>query len=371
MAGVYLSYPFCAQKCTYCNFASGVFPRDLEARYLEALKAELSPIHWPWIPETVYLGGGTPSRMAPEALTSILDLIPGKPWPEGTMEAAPGGITPALVNAWCAAGINRVSLGVQSFDARELARTGRKHDAETVAAEIAALRSAGLDNLNLDLIAGLPCQTLQSWTASLDWIERLEAPHVSVYMLEVDEDSRLGAEVVRLSGLQPATGTSVPAPRYSAADVPTEDAIADFYELAVERLAAMGIYRYEISNFARPGFESRHNLKYWRREPYLGFGADAHSFDGKTRWQNAETARQYVERFANGLSSIVERTPADSAEAFFLGLRLDSGVDADWSPYSDAVERLARQGLLQAQGCHLRLTPRGVLLSNEVFAEFI
>jgi len=178
-------------------------------------------------------------------------------------------------------------------------------------------------------------------------------------MLEVDEDSRLGAEVLAFGK------------RYSAPEVPTEDAIADFYELAVERLAAMGIRRYEISNFARPGFESRHNLKYWRREPYLGFGADAHSFDGKTRWQNAETAREYVERFANGLSAIVERTPADSAEAFFLGLRLDSGVNADWSPYSDAVERLARQGLLQAQGCHLRLTPRGVLLSNEVFAEFI
>lgn len=359
MAGVYLSYPFCAQKCTYCNFASGVFPRDLEARYLEALQAELSVVRWPWTPQTVYLGGGTPSRMAAEALAAILDHVPGRSWLEATMEAAPGGITPALAHAWRAAGINRVSLGVQSFDSRELARTGRKHDAQTVAAEIAILRSAGLDNFNLDLIAGLPCQTLQSWTASLDWIERLNPPHVSVYMLEVDEGSRLGAEVLAFGK------------RYGATDVPTDDTIAEFYELAVERLAAMGIRRYEISNFARPGFESRHNLKYWRREPYLGFGADAHSFDGKTRWQNAETAREYVERFANRLSPIVERAQADSAEAFFLGLRLDSGVEADWSPYSNAVEKLAREGLLQAQGRHLRLTPRGVLLSNEVFAEFI
>jgi oxygen-independent coproporphyrinogen-3 oxidase len=359
VAGVYLSYPFCSQKCTYCNFASGVFPRDLEARYLEAIKNELAAAHWQWIPETVYLGGGTPSRMAAGTLAEILELVPGNPWKEATIEAAPGGITPALASAWREAGINRVSLGVQSFDSRELARTGRKHEAETVAAEIAILRSAGLDNFNLDLIAGLPCQTLQSWTASLDWIDHLEAPHVSIYMLEVDEDSRLGAEVLAFGK------------RYSAPDVPTEDAIADFYELAVERLAAMGIRRYEISNFARPGFESRHNLKYWRREPYLGFGADAHSFDGKTRWQNTESAREYVERFANSLSPIVEGTTADSAEAFFLGLRLDSGVEADWSPYSDAVEKLARQGLLQAQGRHLRLTPRGVLLSNEVFAEFI
>jgi oxygen-independent coproporphyrinogen-3 oxidase len=366
VAGVYLSYPFCAQKCTYCNFASGVFPRDLEARYFEALQAELSATQWPWIPETIYIGGGTPSRMTPDVLARILELVPGKSrsgadtsWLEATIEAAPGGITSALVSAWREAGINRVSLGVQSFDSRELTRTGRKHDAQMVAAEIAILRSGGLENFNLDLIAGLPGQTIESWTASLGWIERLEAPHVSVYMLEVDEDSRLGAEVLAFGK------------RYGAADIPTDDAIADFYELAVERLAAMGIRRYEISNFARPGFESSHNLKYWRREPYLGFGADAHSFDGAARWQNAETAQEYVERLAKSLSAVVDRTSADSAEAFFLGLRLDSGVDADWSPYRDAVERLARQGLLEAQGRHLRLTPRGVLLSNEVFAEFL
>jgi oxygen-independent coproporphyrinogen III oxidase len=357
--GVYLSYPFCGQKCTYCNFASGVLPRDLEARYLDALQTELSAANWPWIPQTVYLGGGTPSRMAPEVLSRLLDRVPGKPWLEAAIEAAPGGLTPALARSWRDAGINRVSLGVQSFDSRELARTGRKHDAQTVAAEIAILRSAGLENFNVDLIAGLPGQTFQTWTASLDGIERLNPPHVSVYMLEVDEDSRLGAEVLAFGQ------------RYGAPDVPTEDAIADFYEWAVERLAAVGLRRYEISNFARPGFESRHNLKYWRREPYLGFGADAHSFDGAARWRNAETAGDYVERLADGLSPIVERTPADSAETFFLGLRLDSGVDADWSPYSDAVEKLARQGLLEAQGRHLRLTPRGVLLSNEVFAEFI
>jgi oxygen-independent coproporphyrinogen-3 oxidase len=366
VAGVYLSYPFCAQKCTYCNFASGVFPRDLEARYLEALETEVSATQWPWIPETIYIGGGTPSRMAPDRLARILELVPGKPrsgadtsWLEATIEAAPAGITFALANAWLEAGINRVSLGVQSFDSRELARTGRKHDAQIVAAEIAILRSAGLDNFNLDLIAGLPGQTLESWTASLNWIERLEAPHVSVYMLEVDEDSRLGAEVLAFGK------------RYGAPDIPTDDAIADFYELAVARLAAMGIRRYEISNFARPGFESRHNLKYWRREPYLGFGADSHSFDGAARWQNAATAQEYVERLAKSVSPIVDRTAADSAEAFFLGLRLDSGIDADWSRYRDAVDRLARQGLLETQGRHLRLTPRGVLLSNEVFAEFI
>jgi oxygen-independent coproporphyrinogen III oxidase len=372
VAGVYISYPFCAQKCTYCNFASGVFSRELESRYLEALRSEIRGVSfskqaWPWIPETVYLGGGTPSRMAPEALADLLSQIPGKPWIEATIEAAPGGIAFDSARAWREAGINRVSLGVQSFDPRELARTGRRHTAEMVASEVGALRAAGLSNFNIDLIAGLPGQAQQSWIRSLDWIERLNPPHVSIYMLEVDEDSRLGAEVLAFGQ------------RYGAPDLPSEDAIADFYELAVERLAAMGIRRYEISNFARPGFESRHNLKYWRREPYIGFGADAHSFDGpfdgpfegNVRRQNAETAAEYVDRFARGLSPEVARSAAGSGEAFFLGLRLDEGVVADWSRYREGVERCMDAGLLEAEGRRLRLTPRGVLLSNEVFAEFV
>ena len=190
------------------------------------------------------------------------------------MEAAPGGLNSEKIAAWRDAGINRVSLGVQSFVQKELARTGRRHTAEIVEQEIALLRAAGIESINVDLIAGLPGQTEASWKQSLDWIERLGVPHVSVYMLEVDEDSRLGRELLVLGS------------RYGAGDVPGEDAIADFYETAVERLAGLGLERYEISNFARPGFESRHNLKYWRREPYLGFGADAHSFDGALRWQN-------------------------------------------------------------------------------------
>lgn len=354
MAGVYIAYPFCAQKCTYCNFASGVFPRELEAGYLDGLRSELQETGWAWTPETVYLGGGTPSLVDPAALADLLAVIPGSPWIESTMEAAPGGITPEKAAAWSRAGINRVSLGVQSFHARELARTGRKHTAEVVEREIAILRAAGLGNFNIDLIAGLPGQTLESWQASLDWVERLDSPHVSVYMLEVDEDSRLGSEVLALGQ------------RYGAPDIPSDDQIADFYELAVDRLARAGIARYEISNFARPGFESRHNLKYWLREPYLGFGADAHSFDGTWRWQNPESMEDYL----RGVKP--ERTLADPlAERFFLGLRLDRGSDADWSPFRPAVEGFIRDGLLETSGSLLRLTRRGVLLSNEVFAEFL
>jgi oxygen-independent coproporphyrinogen-3 oxidase len=175
-----------------------------------------------------------------------------------------------------------VSLGVQSFIPRELARTGRKHTAEIVSAEVSTLRGVGLTNINIDLIAGLPGQTAASWRESLAWIEKLEPPHVSIYMLEVDEDSRLGNEVL-LNGK-----------RYGAPEVPADELTADLYETAVAELERLGIHRYEISNFARPGFESLHNLKYWRLEPYIGFGADAHSFDGARRFQNVESASEYV-----------------------------------------------------------------------------
>jgi oxygen-independent coproporphyrinogen III oxidase len=364
MPGVYISYPFCAQKCTYCNFASGVFPRELEAPYMQALEREIRGTDWPLAPETAYLGGGTPSRIAPEALARLLRAIPGRSsgarWKEATIEAAPGDITTEAARAWRDAGINRVSLGVQSFVRKELARTGRKHTAETVQNEIAILQSVGIANFSIDLIAGLPGQTPASWGESLDWIERLQPPHVSVYMLEVDEDSRLGLEILAFGQ------------RYGAADTPSSDQAADFYETAVERLAILGLARYEISNFARAGFESRHNLKYWLREPYLGFGADAHSFDGTWRWSNIESAADYVHRIERGESAQAARTMADpTGEPLFLGLRLTQGIEADWSPFAPAVREFERDGLLEIDGPRLRLTPRGVMLSNEVFAAFV
>lgn len=364
MPGVYISYPFCAQKCTYCNFASGVFPRELEPKYLRALLAEVDSHSWAWTPETVYLGGGTPSAMATCDLARILAVIPGRAqWREATIEAAPGAITSDRAAAWVQAGINRVSLGVQSFVQRELGRTGRKHTAEIVEREVAVLRSAGIENINIDLIAGLPGQTRKSWNESLSWIERLNAPHVSVYMLEIDEDSRLGNEVL-LNGK-----------RYGAPDVPSDELTAELYETAVERLAQLGIHRYEISNFARPGYESIHNLKYWRLEPYTGFGADAHSFDGAVRSQNVESASEYVERVESGQSSRIESTPAHaSEERFFVGLRLTHGIEPreeEWRTFERPIQRFIAEGLLARDGATLRLTDRGVLFSNEVFAEFI
>ena len=352
--GVYISWPFCAQKCTYCNFASGVFSRELEHQYLDALIREMEGAVWAEGPDTVYLGGGTPSRIAPADLARILDAIPGRPWREATIEAAPGSFD-AEAARWREMGINRVSLGVQSFDSAELARTGRRHNAEMVARDVETLRRAGIVNFNIDLIAGLPGQTTKSWSASLDWIERLEAPHVSTYMLEVDEDSRLGREVL-FHGI-----------RYGAADVPTDDEIAAMYETAVERLAALGLARYEISNFARPGCESLHNLKYWRLEPYIGFGADAHSFDGQWRWQNVESVEEYVKRERPEESRVRANL---SEERFFVGLRLMEGIQPE-AGHDEAVSRFLGEGLIERSGSRLRLTNRGVMLSNEVFQEFI
>ena len=362
MPGVYISYPFCAQKCTYCNFASGVFPRELEPRYLDALAFEIRAHAWRWTPDTVYLGGGTPSNLAPDALRALLALIPGRPWTEATIEAAPGNLAPETARAWASAGINRVSLGVQSFVEKELRRTGRTHTAQTVAAEIAVLHAAGIHNINIDLIAGLPGQTEASWRESLDWVERLGPEHVSVYMLEVDEDSRLGKEML-LGGV-----------RYGALDTPSEDATADFYELAVERLAAWGTARYEISNFARPGFESRHNLKYWKLAPYIGFGADAHSFDGAVRSYNGESIEEYLAGAGRGTDPPHLAASYLADERLFIGLRLMEGVRpaaAEWVAFDEPIHRFLDAGLLETDGGVLRLTNRGVLLSNEVFQEFL
>jgi oxygen-independent coproporphyrinogen III oxidase len=359
VAGVYISYPFCAQKCTYCNFASGVFPPELESRYLDALRREIEPHSWQWQPETVYLGGGTPSLIDPGVLTALLHAVPGRPWTEATIEAAPGTVTIERARAWRECGINRVSLGVQSFIQPEIARTGRKHTAAIVAQEIALLRECGIQNINIDLIAGLSGQTANSWAESLNWVEQLAPSHVSVYMLEIDEDSRLGSEVL-LNGR-----------RYGAPNIPSEDLTVELYEMAVERLATLGITRYEISNFARPGWESKHNLKYWRLEPYVGFGADAHSFDGARRWQNVETPAEYVERQSPAIGSDAAH-PAE--EKFFVGLRLTEGVRPnieEWRRYQAPISRFLNEGLLERQGATLRLTDRGILLSNEVFQEFL
>jgi oxygen-independent coproporphyrinogen III oxidase len=363
MAGVYLSYPFCSQKCTFCNFASGVSTQSEQERYTDSLTRELARQVWPWKPETVYWGGGTPSLMPLDEFASIMNLIPSDLLEEVTLEAAPGTIASESARAWRRCGVNRVSLGVQSLVTEEARRTGRKHTPETVVHDLKILADAGITNVNLDLIAGLPGQTFDSWRKSLDRLARLEPAHASVYLFEMDEESRLGREAL-LGGV-----------RYGAGLLPNNEAMAEFYEIAVEHLGSCGLRRYEISNFARPGYESRHNLKYWRLEPYLGFGVDAHSFDGSTRWSNPDNVEEYIECILSGRSAALDASPTDPQEEhFFVGLRQTDGIrpsPAEWLRFNGAIERGIRAGVLERDDSVLRLTSRGFLLSNEIFQEFI
>ncbi len=357
MAGVYISYPFCSQKCSFCNFASGVSLPETIRKYQSDLLEEIRAHSWAWEPDTLYFGGGTPSLMPAGFLRELTAAIPRAKLHEVTLECAPGNITAPAISLWRECGINRLSLGVQSFVTNELRSVGRRHDAAVVEREIALLREHGLTNINIDLIAGLPAQTLESIEESLVWVERLNAPHVSLYIFEIDEDSRLGKEA--LSG----------GSRYGAAYLPDDELTARLYERASQALRSFGYHHYEISNYAHPGFESRHNLKYWRLEPYVGFGLDAHSFDGGTRSANADTLEAYFAAI---------KPPATSAdvteERFFVGLRLLDGIEptaAEWQRFAAPIAKWESAGLLERSGSRLRLTPQAVLVSNEIFQEFL
>jgi oxygen-independent coproporphyrinogen-3 oxidase len=388
--GLYISIPFCRSKCTYCNFASGVYPASEHARYVEHLIedlrsagawAEREGVELPRRVDTVYLGGGTPSLLAPELLARLFAAMRAEfdlaPTAEITVECAPGQLADETLEALAAAGVNRVSLGVQSFIDREAALSGRLHNRAMVLDDLRRLRSAGICNINIDLIAGLAGQTFASWEESLATLADSGVPHTSIYMLEVDEDSRLGREVMA-HGL-----------RYHADSVPTDDAIAQMYSLAIERLKQAGLGQYEISNFCHSGMESRHNLRYWQRRPYLGVGLDASSMLHKVGNEGVgpvlrTTTSDDLKAFLAG-NELVERTwlsPAQQhEEAWFLGLRLNAGVEvaalerefgeAAVAPALKAVERLAEAGLVVSDGQMVRLTPRGQLLSNEVFQEFL
>ena len=383
--GIYISVPFCRTKCSYCNFASDVFSKAVFKRYVDrvcddiegaaGMALEMGGRFEPEV-DSIYLGGGTPTVLEPPELERLFAAVSRTfsiaPKTEITVECAPGTLTPAVVDCLLRCGVTRISLGVQSFVDQEAASVGRVHNRAAVLEEIDSLRSAGITNINIDLIAGLPHQTRESWEFSLREVIGCEVPHVSVYMLEVDEDSRLGRELI-------AGGT-----RYHAHFVPDEDATADFYEIACEQLEAAGVRQYEISNFAREGWEPRHNLKYWTRQPYMGFGVDAHSmlvgFDSDAvRFSSPDSLEHYVAG-ASPKRIVVDRR-ASLEEMFFLGLRLNRGVDLRAvaaelgedavAEFSETIIELAETGLLARLGSEIRLTSRGRLLSNEVFARFI
>lgn len=402
--------PFCRTKCSFCNFASGVFSRAAFDHYVEQVAADVASAEQiasrlggrlDRQVDSIYLGGGTPSILAPDQLKALFRAVRQnfdvERAVEITVECAPGTITEPILEALLECGVGRVSLGVQSFVDIECSSVGRLHNRETTLADIATLRRAGIGNISVDLIAGLPHQTPESWEFSLRETLAASVPHASVYMLEVDEDSRLGNELL-------AGGA-----RYHAHHVPDEDLTADLYLAACERLERGGLHQYEISNFAcavTHGIglrDSRHNLKYWTRQPYLGFGVDAHSM----LLANDELREQGIEavRFANpdsleGYSAasmqlqpgnarvaqlLASRMPVDQTaaleEEFFLGLRLNHGVSLDniagkygsseLDRLKPAVDEVISVGLLESQDDRIKLTARGRLLSNEVFARFL
>jgi oxygen-independent coproporphyrinogen III oxidase len=403
--GIYVQVPFCQTKCTYCNFHTGVVASSRFAPYVEAVCREIRE-HWElfraagvswgteidkkahspvrqaqgkqeWLchealVDTVYIGGGTPSLLDPVHLQDILDVIRATfeaELEEVTLEADPETIEAGKAAAWVRAGINRVSFGLQSFADKELIAAGRMHRRADIYRAVPILREAGIRNISFDLIAGLPHQTKESWRQSLDELAVLAPEHVSVYLLEIDEGSRLGREL--LGG----------GAKYSAGAVPSEDEMAEFYEMAQGALGAAGYHHYEISNWAKPGYESRHNLKYWRREPYLGFGAGAHSFSGTERWANAHDVAEYVSAVQGGRLPVEqhEKLTVESAleEELFLGLRQLDGIDVARIEREYGInlagkfDPLALAGLVKRDGSTVRLAPERLSVSNEVFVELM
>ena len=391
--GIYVQVPFCQTKCTYCNFHTGVVAGARFAPYVEAVCKEIrgwrelyggAGLKWAidecapakigngkheFVADTAYIGGGTPSLLEPELLAQTMDAIRetfGSGIAEATLEADPETVTAEKAAAWLRAGINRVSFGVQSFVDKELQAAGRMHRREDVYRAFQILRAAGMRNISCDLIAGLPHQTRESWNESLVELGKLAPEHVSVYLLEVDGGSRLGKELL--------TGGA----RYSAAAVPRDDDMAEFYETACEFLRAAGYRHYEISNWAKPGFESRHNLKYWQREPYLGFGAGAHSFSGSERWANAHDAAAYVKAIESGRLPVEQRETVTNEmaleEELFLGLRKLEGIDLRRIEREYGVsirkrfEEFETAGLVERDGDDVvRLAEGKLSVSNEVF----
>jgi oxygen-independent coproporphyrinogen-3 oxidase len=340
--------------------------------------------------DSIYLGGGTPSLLGPDLIARLFAAIRSEfdvdPHAEITVECAPGQLSDATLSALVSACTNRVSLGVQSYIDLEAHSSGRLHSRATVEEDIRRLRAGGITNLNVDLIAGLAGQTHASWHESLQALIESGVPHASVYMLEVDEDSRLGREML-------AGGV-----RYHAGLVPSDETIARMYSDAIEILAGVGLAQYEISNFSRVGFESLHNLRYWQRRPYLGIGLDASSMlraaperGGPTVGESMEPDYMLRSTMTDDLTAFLAgpiqpetawlSPVSQREEAWFLGLRLNVGVEIaeverEFGATAVAaalrvVPRLEKDGLLTVANGRVRLTPKGQLLSNEVFQEFL
>lgn len=374
--GVYIHIPFCRTKCNYCGFISRPWQEELAERYWRAVVREIEAFfnarpEWN-AAATIYFGGGTPSLVPASHIRQILEAcrrqfeIPADC--EMSLEANPGTLTKEKAREYRAAGINRISMGAQTFDDRELVAIGRVHTSDQISESLALLRNEGFDNLNLDLILGLPGQTREGWLANLNRIVELRPPHISVYMLDLDPKAPLYHAVSK--GL------------YS---VPDDDAVCDWYLESIDQFEHYGYEQYEISNFALSGYACRHNLRYWERQPVLGFGVGSHSFDGRSRYANLPKLGAYMNRVESEESPIEWKRQIEETEQLqenlFLRLRLNKGIDWDLirreygdkkvSSYESSLRFMSDSGLVEWSNSHVRLTPRGMLLSNEVFQEFV
>lgn len=398
-AGIYIHIPFCRSRCSYCDFATGMYETDLAERYVQAVAREI--LRWGEIEgsrpvDTIYLGGGTPSLLAPSQIERILravhdrfevirdaevtiELNPASVWvqqtnshrrdvsvAEGAQRNDEAEMSLPKLREFRRFGINRASFGAQTFDDRELKQLGRTHTAADIPATFQQLRDAGFGNINFDLIAGLPGQTLAGWQRNLDSALRLRPEHLSLYLLDVHEGTPLADQIRR--GLRPK---------------PDDDLAAEMYRVMIDEVVAAGYEHYEISNFCLPGCASLHNTKYWAGVPYFGFGCSAHSYDGwRRRWANERDVAKYVDLIESQRSPILERTDLNEeqarSESIFLGLRLMRGLGLDdyrtrfgfdlRDRYGADLNRLRAAGLIEIDQGLLRLTRRGALLSNEVFA---
>ena len=374
-AGVYLHIPFCRSRCSYCDFATGMFESGIAENYVSALCLELGrwrEVEQPPLVDTIYFGGGTPSLLATKQVATVLAAVRRRFTiindAEITLEINPGdgGSRGEFFRELRLLGINRASFGAQTFDDAELKQLGRTHDVRDIELTFQQLRAAGFDNINFDLIAGLPGQSFAGWQRNLTRALELRPEHLSLYLLDVHEGTPLADQIKR--GMR---------------SKPDEDLAAEMYAEMIDTVRAAGYEHYEISNFCLPGFESRHNSKYWSGTSYYGFGNSAHSYDGaQRRWANQRDAAKYVEMIEKNGSPIVERSSLSDedvrSESIFLGLRLMRGIDLERyrqrfgknlrHEYNGELDRLREAGLIEVDERRLKLTSRGALLSNEVFA---
>ena len=387
MLGLYIHIPFCSAICNYCNFNRGLFDADVKARYVDALIAEIQTARLKPCAtggsdvahdfslanaDTIFFGGGTPSLLEPDEIARIIaacesafDIASDR---EVTMEANPESVTTERLAAYRGAGVNRLSFGVQSFREDELRRLSRLHSADRARAAFAEARAAGFDNVSLDLMMWLPGQQLSEWLESIDAAIALDPEHLSLYMLEVYPNAPLRDDMVRA--------------RWSQAP---DDDVAAMYVAAMERLEDAGYAQYEISNVAKPGRRSRHNLKYWMDGEWLGFGCGAHSTQGGVRWKNISATQEYIDQVGRGgsLAVDVHRLSADEqlGDALFTGLRLVDGIDVNaiqtrygvdvWRRFGADLEPFLEAGCLRRLGSRLSLTRQGMLLAHEVMSVFV